>query len=302
MFLSLKRIIRFGWTGFCRNGGLSVAIVFILVMTISLATSLFLLKNVSEHLVADLQQKVDISVYFDKECLEDEVMAVKEQLGTIPEVRSVEYISADQALEDFTDRHQHDPVLIESLHEVGSNPFFAALNIKASEAAQYDAISTFLQTEQFQGVITDIDYYEKKTVIEKLFSFTNQVNKIGIIFASILAIVAVSLVFNQVKLAIYNKREEIEVMKLVGSSNWFARGPFIVQGFIAGMISAILACLAFLAITFFLSPQIKTLVPGLDLFQYFLDSILVIFLMQMAIGIGLGVISSTIAIRKYLKG
>ncbi len=301
MFLSLRRIIRFGWTGFCRNSGLSLATVFILTLTISLATSLFLLQNISQHLIADLQEKVDISVYFDKEYPEEKILEVKTQLETIEEVRSVEYISAENALENFIERHKDDTVLIESLQEVGSNPFFAALNVKAEEAAQYDSISVFLETDQFQGVITYVDYYEKKSVIEKLFSFTNQVNKMGLIFAGVMAVVAVSLVFNQVKLAIYNKKEEIEVMKLVGSSNWFARGPFIIQGFIAGVISAIVTCLLFLGLTFFLSPKIEAAVPGLNIFQFFLDNILIVFLIQLAIGTGLGVISSVIAIRKYLK-
>ena len=301
MFLSLRRIIRFGWTGFCRNSGLSLATVFILTLTISLATSLFLLQNVSQYLISDLQEKVDISVYFDKEYPEEKILEVKTQLETIEEVRSVEYISAENALENFIERHKDDTVLIESLQEVGSNPFFAALNVKAEEAAQYDSISVFLETDQFQGVITYVDYYEKKSVIEKLFSFTNQVNKMGLIFAGVMAVVAVSLVFNQVKLAIYNKKEEIEVMKLVGSSNWFARGPFIIQGFIAGVISAIVTCLLFLGLTFFLSPKIEAAVPGLNIFQFFIDNILIVFLIQLAIGTGLGVISSVIAIRKYLK-
>ncbi|MCK5044433.1 ABC transporter permease [Candidatus Parcubacteria bacterium] len=301
MFLSIRRIIRFGWTGFCRNSGLSIATIFILVLTISLATSLFLMQNISQHLIAELQEKVDISVYFNKECPEERVLKIKEQLETIPEVRRVEYISAEEALAAFVERHKDDLVLMESLQEVGVNPFFAALNIKAKEAAQYGTISSFLDTEQFQDVISDVDYYEKKAVIEKLFSFTNQINRIGLILSGILAVVAVSLVFNQVKLAINNKKEEIEVMKLVGSSNWFARGPFIVQGFIAGVISAVATCLLFLAITFFLSPKIEAFIPSFNIFQYFIAHILIIFLIQLAIGTGLGVISSVIAIRKYLK-
>lgn len=301
MFLSLKRIIRSGWIGFYRNNGLSMATVFILVMTISLATSLFLIKNISEYLVASLQEKVDVSVYFKKDCPEESILALQEKLEGVQEIKSVKYISKEEAMQFFVERHKDDVVLIESLQEVGTNPFFATLNIKAVEAAQYDIISEFLGAEQFQEIIEDVDYYKKKPVIDKLFATTYQVNKVGIILASVLAAVALLLVFNQVKLAIYNKKEEIEVMKLVGSSNWFVRGPFIVQGFIAGVISAMVALLLWLGIVFFLGPKISSLIPGLDVFQYFLDNIVLIFLVQLAIGVGLGVLSSMIAIRKYLK-
>ncbi|MFH1451338.1 MAG: permease-like cell division protein FtsX, partial [bacterium] len=123
MFLSLRRIIRFGWIGFCRNSGLSLATVFILVLTISLATSLFLMQNVSQYLISDLQEKVDVSVYFDKECSEDKILEVKGQLEAIAEVKSVEYISAERSLENFIERHKDDLVLIESLQEIGANPF-----------------------------------------------------------------------------------------------------------------------------------------------------------------------------------
>ncbi len=301
MFLSLKRIIRSGWVGFYRNNGLSMATVFILVMTISLATSLFLIRNISDQLIASLQEKVDVSVYFKKDCPEAEILALQEKLEDVQEIKSVEYVSKDEAMQIFVERHKDDSVLIESLQEVGTNPFFSALNIKAVEAAQYDIISEFLAAEHFQEMIEDIDYYKKKPIIDKLFAVTYQVNRVGIILASVLAVVAVLLVFNQVKLAIYNKKEEIEVMKLVGSSNWFVRGPFIVQGVIAGVLSAMVAVLLWLGITFFLGPKLTEIIPGSDIFQYFLDNILLIFLVQLAIGLRLGVLSSMIAIRKYLK-
>ncbi|MFH1657011.1 MAG: permease-like cell division protein FtsX [bacterium] len=301
MFLSLKRIIRSGWVGFYRNNGLSMATVFILVMTISLATSLFLIRNISDQLIASLREKVDISVYFKKDCAEAEILALQEKLEDVQEIKSVKYVSKDEAMQIFVERHKDDLVLIESLQEVGTNPFFSSLNIKAVEAAQYDVISEFLAAEHFREIIEDIDYYKKKPIIDKLFAVTYQVNRVGIILASVLAVVAVLLVFNQVKLAIYNKKEEIEVMKLVGSSNWFVRGPFIVQGVIAGVLSAMVAVLLWLGITFFLGPKLIEIIPGSDIFQYFLDNILLIFLVQLAIGVGLGVLSSMIAIRKYLK-
>ncbi len=301
MLTLIKRIFKSGWLSFSRDGGLAVATCFIMVMTISLATSLFLLKDVSQFLISTVQEKADISVYFKESASEEDVLKVEEEISKIPEVKNVKYVSREEALESFVQRHKDDPVLMESLEEVGGNPFLAALNIKAFQVSQYQAVANFFEAGTFENLIEKVDYYQRKPVIEKIFALTSGMEKAGWIIAIVLAIVAILVAFNTIRLAILNQREEIKVQRLVGASNWFIRGPFLVQGAISGIFATIICLLIFTLICWFLSPKIEILFFGLNIWRYFTGNFFIIILIQLAAGIGLGIISSTIAIRKYLK-
>ena len=301
MLTLIKRIFKSGWLSFSRDRGLAVATCLIMVMTISLATSLFLLKDVSQFLISAVQEKADISVYFKESASEEDVLKVKEEISEIPEVRSVNYVSKEEALESFVQRHKDDLVLMESLEEVGGNPFLAALNIKAFQASQYQAVANFFEAGTFENLIEKVDYYQRKPVIERIFALTSGVGKAGISLSIILAIVAILVAFNTIRLAILNQKEEIKVQRLVGASNWFIRGPFLVQGAISGTLAVIICLLIFTLICWFLSPKIEILFSGLNIWRYFTSNFFTIILIQLGTGIGLGVISSTIAIRKYLK-
>jgi len=300
MIFLLKRITRAGWLNFIRNSGISFATCFIIGMTIFLIVSLFLLRDVTQFLIQNLQEKIDISVYFKETAPEEDILKLKEEIAKIPEVKSVEYISRVEALDHFIQRYKNNPVVMESLNEVG-NPLLPALNIKAWQANQFTAVTSFLENVPQKDLIDKVDYYQRKPVIERIFSMATTINVIGIIFSIILATIAILVTFNQIRLAIYSSREEISVQRLVGASNWFIRGPFLVQGAISGVIAAIATLFVFTLAVFLLSPKFEILFTGLNIFNTFLSKLWLFLLIQILIGIILGVLSSIIAIRKYLE-
>jgi cell division transport system permease protein len=301
MFTLFKRIFRAGWKSFSRDGSQNIATIFILVMTIGVITSLFLFKDVSQFLISGIQEKVDISVYFKFEAEETDILNFKEKIAEIPEIKEIKYVSKEAALEDFIEKHKDDPVLIESLEELGMNPFLASLNIRAFEASQYEAIASFLESSNFTSIIEKVDYYQRKPVIERIFSLTSNLSLAGIILSIILAIIAVLVAFNTIRLAIYNCREEIKIQRLVGASNLFIRGPFLTQGAISGFLAALISSLLFFLICWVFSPKLEFLFPGLNVFNIFISSFWLILLIQLVAGIGLGVVSSLLAIRRYLE-
>lgn len=301
MFIAIKRVIKSGWQSFKRNSGLSMATVFIMVMVISLTSALFLLKGTAEFLIADLQEKVDISVYFKEDSPEEDIIKIKDEVAKIPEVKSVDYVSKEDSLNQFTERHKNDQVLMESLKELGLNPFLPSLNIQAWQASQYTAVSDFLDNTAFKNLIEKVDYRERKPVIEKLTTLTGNINKSGIIFSIVLGVIAVLVAFNTIRLAIYNLREEISIMRLVGASNWFIRGPFIIQGALSGLISALISALIIGSSSYFLSSKIEIVIPGFNLFAYFASNFFIILGVQVATGVILGILSSVIAVRKNLE-
>ncbi|MFH1780976.1 MAG: permease-like cell division protein FtsX [Candidatus Nealsonbacteria bacterium] len=301
MNASLQRIIKSGWVGFQRNSGLSLATVFIMMMAIALVTSLFLLQKTTDYLVSALSEKVDMAVYFSEEPSVEQIDTIQKELSGLSEVKNMEYISKEQALEKFVARHQGEQVIMESLEEVGGNPLLSSLNIKAFEATQYAAISSFIGSASFKDLIIKVDYNEKKPAIDKMFSLTSTISDTGIVLSIVLAVVAVLIAFNTVRIAIYNSRDEIETMRLVGASNWFIRGPFLVQGLIAGVLAVFITFIVFIISLWFLSPKIDMIIPGLHLYSYFLGNFFVVIILQLSAGVGLGACASLLAMRKYLK-
>jgi cell division transport system permease protein len=301
MFTSIKRIIKSSWINFWRQGGLTFATCFVLVMAISLASFLFLLKDLSNYAISNLQEKVDISVYFKKDASEEDIMKIKDEVAKIPEVKSIEYVSRETALENFTKKHQDDSALIESITEIGENPLLASLNIKAWQFDQYQGVSDYLAKLGQDTVIEKIDYFQRKSIIERVSILTSAMKTAGIIIGVVLSLVAILITFNTVRLAILNQRDEIAVQRLVGASNWFIRGPFLVQGVLAGIISALISFSFFALFCWILSPKIEFLFSDLNLFKVFLADIWWLISLQLVSGIILGTFSSLIAIRRYLR-
>ncbi|MBI4359152.1 MAG: FtsX-like permease family protein [Candidatus Nealsonbacteria bacterium] len=300
MFISLKRILRGGLLNFRRNQGLAGVTIFVMVLTISLMTSIFLFRGMSSFLMDSLEKKFDISVYFKEDSLETEILKTKDLLLELPEVKAVDYISRDQALEIFKEKNKDNQTISQALDEVGDNPFSASLNIRAGSPSNYETVNRFLQNTRFESLIEKVDYYQRKPVIESFYSLIDNLQKTGLVLTLVLAFIAFSLTFVTIRLAIYNASEEIGIMRLVGASNWFIRGPFLVQGIICGLLASLISLILFLALSYSLSPKILYLTSGFSLSHYFIGNFFTVFALQILSGAGLGVFSSLIAIRRYL--
>lgn len=306
MFTKLKRIIKAGWVSFRRNGMLTVATLFVMVLTIFLATTFFLLQGMTNSLISSLQNEIDISVAFKEDTLPEDHIKLRDELLKIPEVKDAVYVTKETVLANFIAKYKDNPQMMESLRAAGEgkqdgNPFVAYLNIKALTPGQYEAISNFLDQPAYQEIIDKVNYRQLEQIINMIFSISSLVKKIGIGAAVVLGILAVLVTFNTIRLAISNSKEEILIMRLVGASNWFIRGPFIVQGIISGFISILITILIFLPLCYFLTPKLVNLIPNFNLFHFLVSNFGYLLLLQILVGIGIGVLSSLIAIRKHLQ-
>jgi len=301
MMSNFWRIIKSGWLNFWRNRWLSSSAVLMMSLVIFSLTSLLLVNVLINSLAEALEDKIDISVYFNLDAPEEQILKIKEELAALPEVRVVEYISREKALENFKQKHQNNDILMQSLQELDDNPLEASLNIKAQETSQYETIAQFLNQEKYQKLIDKINYLENKAVIARLASITGTIRRVGFITLMTLAALAVLVAFNTLRLTIYNSRQEIKVMKLVGASDWFIRGPFLTEGALYGIAAVVVVLIVMYPLLWYLSPKISLYLPGTDIFTFFKANLLSIALIQFFIGIALGAISSFIAIRRYLE-
>lgn len=298
---TLFRIIKSGWQSFVRNYWLSTATVAVMILALLVIASLALFNVMTQAVVANLEGRVDVSVYFNKDTEEAKVLAVRQELVGLPEVKSVDYVSQDEALKNFQERHKDNEVLLQSLQELDQNPLEASLNIKANEASQYESISNYLGQDRFKSLIDKINYKQNEDIINRLTRLTGNIQMGGFIISLLLGLLAVLVCFNTVRLTMFNWRDEISVMRFVGASNWFIRGPFLVEGGIYGVISALISILLIFPVLFFVSPKITNFLPEIDLLYFYQTNFWQFLLLLMAVGILIGGVSSLIAIRRYLK-
>jgi len=301
MMEAFKRIVKWGLKNFWRNGWLSTATISIMILTLLVITVLLMVNVVANAVLENLENKIDISVYFKLQTPEEDVLAAKTQLEKLAEVESIDYTSQNQALLNFREKHKDNPVLLQSLDELETNPLEASLNIKAKETSQYASINQFLESVHYKDIIDKVNYMQNKGVIEKLSKIITDIKTIGLMVSLLLAVIVFLVTFNAIRLAIYSSREEINVMRLVGASNWFIRGPFIIEGLMYGIISTIITLILLYPTFYFASSKISGFLPIGDLFSYFKANLLYLFFLLLGVGLVLGTFSSFIAVRKYLK-
>lgn len=298
-----KRVLNFAVTDFYRNKGTSLAAIFVLMITTLLMTGLFMVGGISNFLVTELQNKIDITAYFKEDTSEVDILSIKDEiLKNSPDVKSVSYVSKEDALEEFNERHKDNDVFAQALLEVGGNPFLPSLNIVTSgNPVQYEQVSNVLESDQFSNFVEKVDFSEKRDTIEKVFKITSNINRFGIILGFLLVIIAASIVFNTIKLVLDNSKEEITTMRIVGASNWFLRAPFIIEGAIFGAISFAICFIITFLFAYSLSRGVMTILPGFNSFEFFVSKLWLIIPIQLLCSVGLGAASSFIVVTKYLK-
>ncbi len=295
-----------GFVNFWRNGYVSLASILVMVVTLFIVGSLMFTGAVLTSSLDQIRSKVDVNVYFVTTAQETDILSLKRSIESLPEVALVEYVSREQALENFRERHENDALTLQALDELGTNPSGAVLNIKAKDPSNYESIATFLDSsaalsESGRPIIDKVNYYQNKAAIDKLNSILASAQSLGFALSLVFAVISVLIIFNTVSLAIYNSREEIGVMRLVGAGNHYIRGPFIVEGAMYGLISALIVLVLFYPLTYWLGPTTENFFSGLNLFKYYLDNFPQVFSVILGSGIVLGMISSFLAVRKHLK-
>lgn len=297
----LSRIIRYGLKNFWRNGWVSTATVAIMTLALLVVAGLILFNVITNQSIAILEDKIDISAYFKTSTPEDEILSIKESLESLSEVKRVDYISADQSLEIFKEAHKDDPNVTQAIAEASPDFLEPSLTIKAHDPSQYGAIAGYLESPNLAQYLSKVSYAENQVVIDRLNNIITTVNRIGFGLTVLLSLIAGLVVFNTIYLAIYSGREEIGVMRVVGASNVLVRGPYVIEGIIAGVLSALLSLLIAFPFVQFVSPHLQRFIQGLDLAGYFYRNFLTLFGYQLLFGIGIGALSSFLAVRRYLK-
>jgi cell division transport system permease protein len=300
--ISLFRVIRSGAVNFWRNRWLSAASTLIMVITLIILSILSLLFVITQSSVRTIRERVDISAYFKTGLAENQILSVKSRLEQNPKVRSVTYVSAEQALEEFKALHRNDPLITDSIKELNENPLPATLQVKAVTLDDYPAISEELTSDQYKAQIDKVNFEDNRVIIDRLNRLLKFIIAVGLALVIIFSLIAILVIFNTITLTIYNRREEVEIMRLVGATNWYIRGPFLTEALMYSVVGTVITSALLAPIYLRLLPGISHyLNPSTDIFAASYFRFYYLILIQLIVACALSIISSTLAIRRYLK-
>ncbi len=306
LWTKIRRTIRAGFISFWRNGYVSLASVLVMTVTLMVIANILFVGALLDSTLSGIKDKVDINVYFVRGAAEEDIALLKRSLTNLPQVASVEYISSDLALEQFRARHQDDQLTLQALDQLDSNPLGASFNIKAKDPSQYESVVKFLEDKRDgnaanDNIIDRINYAKNKQAIEALNRIISASHKLGTIVVIFFILVSILITFNTIRLAIYIFREEISVMRLVGASEMYIRGPFVTVGIMYGLVSGIVTLIILYPVAYWVGPITADIGTGLNIFNYYTAQFAFFFLALVGSGVVVGAVSSYLAVKKYLK-
>lgn len=304
--ITLERIIKTGVANFVRNISLSIAATAVMVVTLTIVLFSVIANATFSNTISQITDKIDISVYLKDDVTEEKRNQLISQLKGLDNVRSVDYVSKDQALENYQKANQDNVDLLLAISQT-DNPLPATLQIKPNDPVRIDEIKAVLETPDAKKLQSDETSYsgDRKEAIDKITNATTFFTKAVIVGIVVFGIISMLIIFNTIQMAIFNRRDELTIMRLLGASNWYIKGPFIVETMIYGIVSAIISLSLCNALFVVQSQAFDANSLGLlDIKfanQYFSDNFLLFLGMQLLAGMSIGVISALIATRKYLK-
>ena len=301
---SLLYFFRESLTGFKRN--LSTALGSIITIFLSLLIiGIFCICGVIiNNVVTSVENQVSITAYVADDASEQDIHAVEQYIQELPGVESVDFTTKDQALENFTNSMTSNPDIVAQLD--GENPLPASIDVNLSETQSVsDIANRILENETFVKICDNPDdpsdslQYGQKTV-DKLFSLTNAIRYIGIGLIVVLVLIAFIFINNTIRLAILARRKEIAIMRLVGASNGFIRGPFLAEGALHAIIGSLLAIGVIELIRIFALPRVTSALPWLPI-NVEPTTFILIYVTLLCAGLVIGLLGSVFAMRRYLK-
>lgn len=303
---TVYQVIKFAFQGFWRNFWLSLVTISVIVLAFISINFLIVINKVSESSLKLIEERIDVSIYLQHGTDDETIQLIENELKSISQISSVTFISGDQALEDFRQKHKNELTILQSLEELDENPLGGTFVIKAKDIGDYAEVLRLVDNSKYSSAILDRNYEDNRTIIEKINEISGNINRFGVAITSIFIIISMLIVFNTIKLAIYTHQKEIAVMKLVGASDSFIAFPYIFESMLYALFACIITILIFFPLLSFVQPYVNGFFQGyeneiINLRRYFKTNIIAIFGVQLIAVVILNIIASYIAVRRYLK-
>lgn len=305
-FISLERIFKTGFINFFRNISLSIAATAVMVVTLTIVLFSIIANATFNNTIAQINDKIDVSIYLKDTVTEEQRNKFVSDLQALSNVKSVTYISKEDALEQYRADNQDNLDLLLAVSQT-DNPLPATIKVKPSDPAFIGDIRNVVETKENKALQSDETSYsgDRKEAIDKINSATTFFKKAVFVGVIVFALISVLIIFNTIQMAIFNRRDELTIMRLLGASTWYIKGPFIVETMLYGVVAAIISIVVCNSLFVVQSQAFDASTLGLlDIeyaSKYFGDHFWLFLGIQLAAGMAIGAISSLIATKKYLK-
>lgn len=303
---TFARVLRAGIVNFVRNAWLSIAAMAVMIITLTIVLFSIITNATFANTIAQITDKIDISVYLKDDVTANDRNALIEGLHALPNVKEVTYLSKNDALERYKQQNANNPALLSAINQT-DNPLPATIQVKPRDLNKIQDIKDYLARGDTQRLQSDDPSYsgDRKSAIDKITHATNLLRRAGIVAVLVFALISVLIIFNTIRMTIFNRRDELTIMRLLGATTWFIRGPFVVESIIYGIVSAGVSI--FLIHALFVASSSALQASSLGLLDinyagtYFNTHMWQLLLIQLVLGILIGAASSTVATRRYLK-
>jgi cell division transport system permease protein len=304
--ITLKRIVQTGAVNFVRNASLAIAAMAVMVVTLTIVLFSLITNATFTNTIGQITDKIDVSVYLVDDIKTPQKDKLIADLRGLDNVKSVKYLSKDDALKRYISQNAGNQDLLAAINET-SNPLPATVLIKPRDLNKIQDIKNFLTRPEIAKMQSAEPSYsgDRKEAIDKITHATNILQRVGIVAVILFTVISALIIFNTIQMAIFNRRDEIQIMRLLGAGTWYIRGPFVVESVIYGILSAIISILIMHAAFVASSGALQASSLGLLDIQYasdfFRQHFLGLLTLQILVGIVIGAASSVIATRRYLK-
>lgn len=305
-WLTTMRMIRYGVNNFSRNAWLTVAATAVMTITLLIMFATFVASSVLSDTVSSVRQKVDMSIYVKQDISDGDIATIKSDLTKLDSVKTVKYISPEQARTNFAQQNSSDPNVLNALNQA-TNSFPGTFNVNLKDINDTSELEKYVDNNEVVQRVIDPDLPpsyagSRKTAIQNIGNGTDFAQKMGLLASVVFICVSSLIIFNTIRMAIFNRRDEIEMMKLIGADRNFIRGPFVVEAVVYGFIAAVIATGVGLSLLYAAKDKLAGYGIAIDgtvtnLTMY----IGVVLLVMITAGAVIGIISSLLATRRYLK-
>lgn len=299
-FQAAIRLVKLGFSNFFRNLWLNLVATFVMSLTLMTITVLLIVAIFANGEIQNIENRIDLEIFLNENVTEEEVDLLQTAINNTVTVKEMEFITKEDAVDRYKLIYGENDTLINYIEQ--ENPLKESIVIKTSEPDDLEKVNDLIGTDDFKEMVFNSSYSRNRGIIMRLIGIINFIEKSGIVIGLLFVIIAVSVVFSTVRIAIYSRKDEIEIMKLVGATDWFVHAPFLIESALYGILASFLSTLFVAGIFYFISSAASSyLGVGADLwYVYFMQYVAFIVIFQVLLGLSISVSSAFVAIRRHL--
>lgn len=299
--ITIWRITVAGTRNFFRNAWLSVASTAVMTVTLSVVLAAIILNFALNDALTQVTKKIDVAIYLEDTTKPAEVTSLSDELKQQSNVTTIHYVDKTEALRRYRAQYQNNPDLLNAIN-AKDNPLPTSLEVGVKDLNQVQPIIDITTKPQYANIIQDTSFGEdRRKTIERIGNIKHFLLEAGIVAGAIFAVISVLIIFNTIRMAIFSRRDEVEVMRLIGATNGYIRGPFIFEAMLDGVVAAVFALTVGYVLLFVGGPKLLSYIDFSHTIFFFETHWTVVGLLTLVGGMLIGITSSLLALIRYLQ-